>query len=56
MKIELNKHEIEFAIESWEGHIKNNTSCGDCKIMAQKCPVNNFFKKIKKQLKQKRKR
>ena len=52
LKMKINKKELEFVIESWEGHIRNNTNCGDCKSMSTKCPVNKFFKKLKRELKQ----
>lgn len=41
---------IEKVIESWEGHIKNNTNCEDCKDEGVMCPVNTFFVKLKKHL------
>lgn len=47
----IKKRELEFVIESWERHIKNNTNCGDCKIISTKCPINKFFKKLKRELK-----
>jgi len=51
MKIEIPKKELKFVIESWEGHIINDTNCSECKVKSVKCPVNNFFKKLKRQLK-----
>ncbi len=46
--IKIKDKEMRKLIESWEGHIRNDTPCEECKDPRVKCPINKFFKDAKK--------
>lgn len=41
----LTEKELKNLIASWKGHII--TCCSNCAEVGVKCPINNFFEKIK---------
>jgi hypothetical protein len=50
MKIIICDVKARKLIKAWEGHISSDTCCGSCAKSTSKCPINRFFKDMKKQL------
>jgi len=48
MDIVVKEEEIKDLVEAWEGHIERDTHCSECKDKKIRCPINNFFMKLKK--------
>ena len=48
--MEISNKKLKELVKLWDGHIINHTRYEECGDPSNKCPLNKFFNKLKKEL------